>query len=298
LVEGHAVIGLIDEAFAPELEEGAADSFAGETGHAAELFMGELHEEGDGEIGVGGAIVEVVHAGPVEKGAGELAGGGGVESEATGGKEGAVVLTCDGQGGGAADVGMGFHEVDEVGAGDGLDGAGAEGLYRDTVECVRAQSGEAEDVSGAGNAEQEETAIGGGGGDFDAACADDQEMVSGEAFADEDSVCLAMAADTDGVEIVKDVTGERTGVLRISTGVLQTRSRSFYKAARKDGGPPETQRESRLRYAELKRPGAHSAVSYPQVIAPRPAQIYVLPKHRFSPQELDSPPLSALSDLH
>jgi len=41
------------------------------------------------------------------------------------------------------------------------------------------QSGEAEDVTRAGDAEKEETAITGRGGDFDAAGADDQEMVGG-----------------------------------------------------------------------------------------------------------------------
>jgi hypothetical protein len=60
-------------------------------------------------------------------------------------------------------------------------------------------------------------------------------MVGGEAFADEDGVCFAMAADTDGMKVAKEGTGERAVVLR-------TGSRSFYKAARKDGGPPGTQR--------------------------------------------------------
>jgi hypothetical protein len=92
MVEGHAVVDLEDVAFATEAGEEAADGFAGEAGHAAEVFMGQLHEEGDGEIGMNGGAVEFVHAGEVEKGAGELTGGGGVEGEATGGKDGAVVL--------------------------------------------------------------------------------------------------------------------------------------------------------------------------------------------------------------
>jgi len=57
-----------------------------------------------------------------------------VESEATGGKKDPVVLTCDGQGGGPADVRVGFHEADEIAAGDGLDGARAEGFCRDAIE--------------------------------------------------------------------------------------------------------------------------------------------------------------------
>jgi hypothetical protein len=35
LVKSHAVVGLIDEAFAPEAVEVAADGFAGEAGYAA-----------------------------------------------------------------------------------------------------------------------------------------------------------------------------------------------------------------------------------------------------------------------
>ena len=77
MVEGHALIGLVDLAFAPEASEGAAYGFAGEASHAAQLFVGELHGERDGETGVGGAIVEFIHAGPVEEGACEFAGGGG-----------------------------------------------------------------------------------------------------------------------------------------------------------------------------------------------------------------------------
>jgi hypothetical protein len=83
---------------------------------------------------------------------------------------------------------VGFHEVDEVGAGDGLDGAWGEGFGGDVVENALVQSGGAKDVPGAGDAEQGRAAIGGGGGDFDTATEDDQEMVGGEAFADEDGV--------------------------------------------------------------------------------------------------------------
>ncbi len=67
-------------------------------------------------------------AGPVKKGAGEFAGGGGVESEAARGEQGALILACDGLSGDEADVGVGFHDADKVGSGDGFDRAGGEGL--------------------------------------------------------------------------------------------------------------------------------------------------------------------------
>ena len=118
VVECHAVVDLVDVAFAAEAREEAADGFAGEACHAAEIFVGKQHEEGDGEIGTGGGAVEFVYASEVEEGAGELAGCGAVKREATGGEDGAVVLACEGQGRGAADVGVGFHEADEVGARD------------------------------------------------------------------------------------------------------------------------------------------------------------------------------------
>lgn len=43
-VRQHDVLrGLVDEAFLVESREEAGDRFGGETGHAAELFVGELH---------------------------------------------------------------------------------------------------------------------------------------------------------------------------------------------------------------------------------------------------------------
>jgi hypothetical protein len=236
VVEGHAIVGLIDLAFAVEAFEGAADGFPGEPGHATKLFVRELHEEGDGEIATDGAVVEVVHAGPVEEGARELTGGGGGERETAGGEEGAVVLASEGQSGGAADVGVGFHEENEIGAGDALDGAGHEGFGSDAIECVFAQSGEAEDVAGTGDTKEQQTAICGGGGDFDAATADNQQMVGCEAFADENGVGFATAADADRVEVAKDCTRKRAGV--VGRGC-----RNVCKTARKDSGPPETQRK-------------------------------------------------------
>jgi len=152
VVERHAVVDLEDVAFAAEASEEAADGFTGEAGHAAEVFVGQLHEERDGEVGVGGGAVELVYAGQVEEGASELAGCGGVKSEATDGEDGAVVLACEGQGGDAADLGVGFHEADEVGAGDGFDGGGGEGFCADAVDTTLIQSGEAEDIAGAGDA--------------------------------------------------------------------------------------------------------------------------------------------------
>ena len=179
VVEGHAVVVLIDEALAAEAGEEAADGFAGEACHATEFFLIKLHVEGNGDIGWGGAMAAVVCAGPVEEGAGEFSGGGGVKSEATRGEEGTLILTCDGQSRDEADVGVGFHDADEIGARDGFDGAGGEGFGSDAVCCLLVQSGEAENVAGAGDAEEEETAIAGGGSDFDAAGAEDQEVIGG-----------------------------------------------------------------------------------------------------------------------
>jgi hypothetical protein len=119
---------------------------------------------------------------------------------------------------------VGLHEADEVNAGDGLDGAGGEGFGGDAVEGVLVQRGEAEDVPGAGDAEKEETAIAGGGGDFDAAIADDQEVLGGEAFSNEDRVGFSMTADADGVEVSKDGTGERTGILGTGSRTVGTGS--------------------------------------------------------------------------
>ena len=96
MVESHAVVDLEDVAFVAEASEEAADGFAGEASHAAEIFVGELHEEGDGEIGMGEGAVGLVRTGEVEEGAGELAGGGAVKSEATGGEDGVLVLACEG----------------------------------------------------------------------------------------------------------------------------------------------------------------------------------------------------------
>jgi len=90
-----------------------------------------------------------------------------------------LILACDGQSGDEADVGVGLHDADEVGAGDGFDGAGGEGFGSDAVSGLLVEGGEAEDVARDGDAEQEETAIAGGGGDFDAAGAEDQEVIGG-----------------------------------------------------------------------------------------------------------------------
>lgn len=131
---------------------------------------------------------------------------------------------------------MGFHEADEVGAGDGLDDGGKEGFGGDAIERVLLQSREAEDVARAGDAKEEETAIGGGGGDFDTAAADDQKMVGCEAFADKDCMGFATSADADVVEVAKDCTRKRADVVGSGSGIV-------CKTARKHGGPLGTQRE-------------------------------------------------------
>jgi hypothetical protein len=259
VVEGHSVVGLIDEAFATEAGEEAADGFAGEARHAAELFLAELHKKGDGEVVGGGAVAEVVHMCPVEEGTGELAGGGGVEGEATCGEEGAVVLACDGQGGNAADVGVGFHDADKVGAGDGFDGAGGNGFGADAVDAVLLQSGDAEDVSGVRYAEQEEATFCGGSGDFDSATADDQEVIGGEAFAEEDLMGFAMAADADGVEFAQSLRRE-------GAEGLGAENRTVLTAARENGGLLGVERVER-RHPDGLRCGGWSAV--PDCSVPR-----------------------------
>lgn len=209
--KGHAVVDLKDVAFAAEASEEPADGFAGEAGHAAEVFVGKLHEEGDGEVGVG--AVEVVHARQVEEGAGELAGGGGLKSEAAGSEDGVGIFPSESQCGDAGDLGVDFHEADEFVAGDGFNGAGGKGFGGQAIDGVLMQSCEAENIAGAGDAEQQEAAFRGGGGKLDAAGADDQEMVGGEAFAKESFMGFVVTADADGVEVAQGDAGEGASVL-------------------------------------------------------------------------------------
>ena len=90
--------------------------------------------------------------------------------------------------------------------------------------------------------------------------------------------------------------------LRIAVENVQAFSgrgvKAFAKLRGKMAGLLELSGKAACAIVELKRLGAHSAVIYPQVIAPRLAQIYDLPKHGFSPPEIVSPLLSVLSDLH
>lgn len=65
-MKDHLLIGLIDEAFATELGEEAADGLAGDARHAAEFFVGEGHRKRDRVVGVRGRVVEVIHAGPIK----------------------------------------------------------------------------------------------------------------------------------------------------------------------------------------------------------------------------------------
>ncbi len=125
------------------------------------------------------AAAFVVHARPVEEDTGELAGGRGVESETTCGEYRTVVVACDRQGGDAADVGVSFHELHEVGPRDGLDSAGDESFRADAVQCSFMKRGEAEDIAGTSDAEEEETALARGGGDLDVAAANNEEVVGG-----------------------------------------------------------------------------------------------------------------------
>ncbi len=121
----------------------------------------------------------MIGAGEVEEGTCEFASGGGVEGEAASGEDGAVVLARDGEGGDAANFGVAFHDANEVGAGDRFDGAEGEGFGGDVMQGALLQSGKAEDIAGAGEAEEEGAAFAGGGCDFDASAADEQEVVCG-----------------------------------------------------------------------------------------------------------------------
>ena len=136
--------------------------------------MGELHEEGDREVGEGGVAVGLLGASEVEEGTGELAGSRGIESEAPGGVHGTVVFARQGLNDAVADVWVLGHEVKEVGAGDGFDDAGTKRFCSNAVESLLEQGGEAEEVAGGGDAEEEKAPFAGGGSDFDAAAADDE----------------------------------------------------------------------------------------------------------------------------
>jgi hypothetical protein len=204
MVEGHAVEGLVKLAFATEAGEEAADGFAGEASHAAELFMGELHEEGEGEISVEGAVAGLVWASEVKESAGQFAGGRGVEGEPACGEDGPVVFAGEGLGDALADVGIAGHEVKEVSAWDGLDDAGFEGFGGNAIGCSLEEGGKSEEVARAGDAEEEKSAFSGRGDDFHAARADNQEIVRGEAFAKEDAVRCEGAAGANGVEVTQD----------------------------------------------------------------------------------------------
>lgn len=225
------IIGLVDEAFASKAGEQAADSLAGEACHATKIFLVELHRKGNGDMRMGGTGSGVVVVRPVEQGTGEFASGGGVESEATRGEDSAVVLARDGKSGDAADVGVGLHEADVVGAGNGFDGAGGEGFGANAVNGVFLKSGEAEDVTGTGDAEEEQAALAGGGGDFDAAGAQDREMIRGQAFVKKDCVRFATAADAERIEFAR-------GVRRKRGQTLGTDDRTFGAAAWENGRPP------------------------------------------------------------
>jgi len=202
--ERYAVVREVDEAFAAKAGEEATDGFAGEANHVAELLVSKLQGEGDGEAGSGGNAVELAGAGQVEEAAGEFSGGGGTQREASGGLKGTVVLARKGQGGGAADVGVGFHEAHKVSARDGLDGATGEGFDGGAMKGVGAEGGEAKDFAGAVDAEKEQPACGRAGGGFDSAAADDDEVVGGETFAEEDFAGFMDTTDTKGMEVVKD----------------------------------------------------------------------------------------------
>ena len=117
-MQDHFLVFQVDETLKTKLTQQAADGFARNASHAAELFLAELHAEGDGKVTVGRTVVQLIHTCPVEQRSGEFAGCGGVQGEATSGEECAVVLKRESLGGDECHVGVRLHESEEVDAGD------------------------------------------------------------------------------------------------------------------------------------------------------------------------------------
>jgi hypothetical protein len=161
MMQYHLLVNLVDETFATEFAEEAGYGLAGDAGHAAEFFVGKGHGEGDRQIGVRGAIVKVVHAGPIEEGACEFAGGGVGEGKAPSAEDGGVIVAGHRRGGASTDVDEGVHEANEIGARDGFDGAGAQGDGGDSIVGVLEERGETENFTWTGDAKQEKTSLGG-----------------------------------------------------------------------------------------------------------------------------------------
>ena len=88
------------------------------------------------------------------------------------------------------------------------------------MEGALVQGSEAENVTGASDAEKEEAAFAGGGGDLDATVADDVEVFGGEALAEEDDVGFALAADANGIEVMEGVGGETAKGLGAEDGAV------------------------------------------------------------------------------
>jgi hypothetical protein len=200
VMEDHLLIDLFDEAFATELSEQAGNGFAGDAGHAAEFFVGEGHGEGDREIHVAGEILEFVGAGPVQESVGEFAGGIAGEGESPSAKEGRVVFAGESDGSATANFVEGLHEANEVGAGNGFEGAGAESDGGHAMGRALKQSSEADDLAGYGNTQKQHATFGGRCNEFDAATADEEYVIGDEALVEQNLMGAEGDRRADGVE--------------------------------------------------------------------------------------------------
>ncbi len=82
----------VDQAFAAELSDQAADGLAGEAGHTAEFLVSYMGWKAHGEMISGAGVTRLVRLGPVQQGAGQLAGCGCRQGKAAGRQDGATEI--------------------------------------------------------------------------------------------------------------------------------------------------------------------------------------------------------------
>jgi hypothetical protein len=126
-----------------------------------------------------------------------------VYGKTTGGEKSVIVFKREGPGSHKGHVWVALHEADEIGARYDLYRRGSNGFDVNTIKCALEESGEAQDVTGTGDAEQQEAALGRGGHKFGTAVADYDDVVGGEAFSDDDLMCRIMMADSEGVKFTQ-----------------------------------------------------------------------------------------------
>jgi len=197
LDDGHAGALDGDPAVAAELIEEAGNSFAGGAGHIGDFFVGEGHGEADLGLSVGG------RAAPVEKQAGQAAGGGAGEGKTLGVVEDGEIFTGEGLRGVHGGDAVAAEEVDELLLADGFDLAGLDGFGGNLMGDVGEDGRETHDVAGAGDLEDHGLAVAGGSGDFDLAEADNKD-VAGRVTLGEEFGSAGMAHhDSDAVIVGK-----------------------------------------------------------------------------------------------